>query len=52
MKEEIKTTMNVYKKDRDWLMRMKNKMKKSAMEDIVHSIIQLIKFQKSEEELR
>lgn len=52
MKDENKTTMNVYKKDVEWLKRVKSKMKKSAIEDVLHSMINLIKFQKSEGELR
>ena len=50
MKE--KTTMSVYRKDRDWLMKIKKKMKKSAIEDVLHSIIKLVKYNKMEDELR
>jgi len=45
------TSIYVRKKDRDYLVRLRDKKKKRGIGAIVESIIKLIKFHKMEEEL-
>ena len=52
MNKEETTTMNVYKKDIRWLSKIKEKMRKSALEDVLRSIINVIKHHKMEQELK
>ena len=46
------TTMRVEKKDLEFLEKLRDKMRKRAASDVLHSIIKLIKEQKSEGELK
>lgn len=44
--------IQVWAKDKEWLIRVKDKFRKRGLKDVVHNMIKLIKAQKSEEELK
>lgn len=46
------TTIRIDKKDLEFLERLRNKMRKRAVGDVLHSMVQLIRQQKSEEDLK
>jgi|TARA_Y100000034_G_scaffold87714_1_gene105192 hypothetical protein len=51
MEKEL-TTMNVGIKNREWLNKMKFKLRLRAYDDVLSKIIKLIRYNKMEEELK
>ncbi len=47
-----KTSISIYKKDHNFLIRLKNKMRRNGLAAVIESIINLIKEHKLEGELR
>jgi len=47
-----KILVEIYPKDKDWLKKMKEKLRRRGMKDVINDIIKLIKAHKIEEELK